>query len=158
MPQRIVQLPKKAEFEIMGCPIIINDHRIMNYCDIFDEVMNIIQHSDYDRHALDQFEKYGVCFKDAIKYYIRELKYDTKSLVYVVFRHYNVHKNTRKQNNDLWDIIRDFSESEAGAMITRRFIDKINNCGNWGELYSEMHNTSRFSLDLKSRIIWELTH
>ena len=155
MPQSLIQLPKTANFRILGWSIIIEDHTITNNYGLLGKITRIIVELPVDRQALYQFEKHGISWEAAIEYCTRELE-DNPRILATVIRYYGIDKGVRSDTMDDWNNRVSFSESAAGRKIAEQFVEKIRSCGNWGELYDELQLTTKFSKYMKERIIKEI--
>ena len=147
MPQSLTQMPKEADFQIGKWPIEIRNHRVTG-TGLFCRIMRLIDDHPSYGNTLYQFEKHGICYEVAIEECARELEGDTK-----IFEHFIV---WQCDIADLDDQTVNFSESTAGRKIAEQYIEKIRSCDNWGELYEEMHHTSKFCQDMKGRIFKEV--
>ena len=156
MTQNLIQLPKEALFEVGKRLITIMDHKVMNRWGLLDTILLIVRSFDSDRQTLYQFEEHKVSFEAAIEYCAAELEHDTDALFCVVYGKYAI-QNIRGLGIDkTYYLIEDFSKSVAGRKIAEQLIEKIRSCDNWGELYDEMLYTSKFTKDMRKRMIKEL--
>ena len=156
MPQSLIHLPESADFVILGCHITIWNHKITSWDGLVGRITDIIRSGNSDRDTLYQFEKHGISFETAIRNCIMELKDDADILGWMIRRHYDISRINGNTADDTRDIILDFSKSEAGRIMAAHIIEKIKRCNSWQKLYSELHQRSEFSEDMKNKIIGEL--
>ena len=142
MPQSLTQLPKDAYFRILGWEIKIRNHKIWGYFDsgFFGVMMHIIRDADSNKQTLYQYEKHGISFEMVIECCAQEFEEDAVILANIITRELHERRSFS------------FSESAAGRKIAEQFIEKIRSCDDWGELYDEMYETSKFRKDIKNRI------
>ena len=152
MPQSLIRLPETAAFVICGLPMWIEDHKIVetrSCAFLFSNIMDIIKNEKSDIHTLREFEKYGISFEAAIECCVYELEHDTDVFAYVLagkYKHWKIPpKSIEKSEINL-------SKSAAGRMLADQFIEKIRSCNDWGELYEELHPTSKFCVDMLNTI------
>ena len=158
MPQSLTQLPQYVEFEIGACVVKIHDHRVVYLGGLFARIRCVINNEFSHRAMLQQFEKYGVSYEAAIECCAVELEQNAEILAYLIGPEMLV--DTQKtlgirpaiSMKNGWELILDFSESEAGRAIAGQYIDKIRSCDDWGELYDELHVSSRFQKEMENRI------
>ena len=156
MPQSLTQMPKEASFVIRGWPIRIRDHEVVSDDGLFGEIMHMVKRPNTDRRVLARLEEHKINYETAIEYCARELENNTVILANIINWYYNmgdIEKASWQYNRN---IILDFSKMDAGRAIASQFIEKIRSCENWQELYDEMHLTSKFSKDMKKKIIREI--
>ena len=156
MTQSMTQLPETADIEILGWYLTIRDHMFVGYVGLLGSIIDMISVPNSDRDVLCQFEKYKVSFEAAIDCCTREIKDDVRVLSNIIFWNYDVKKTKDRDTFEHLNAVLDFLKSAAGRKIAEQFIDKINNCDNWRQLYDEMHLESKFQKDMKSKIIAEL--
>ena len=148
MPQNLIQLPKEAEFEIAGWPVIIHNYKVPDDDSMFGSIIWVVNKIDPGRKILNKFEKHGVSFEAAIECCIKELEVDAGMLVFFFKWMYKI-RNSK-------ELAVGFSKSKGGKLIADQYMEKIRSCNNWEELYDELHHTSKFQKDMKNRIIPEL--
>ena len=157
MPQSLTQLPKTADIVIGECKTIIRNHMPHKNHNLTVKITDIIRWSPYNRELLAEFEKYGVSFEAAIEYCVHELEDDLWDTVgRLIYWNYNLKKIYGIGIDKEWNIILSFSKSAAGRKIAEMYIEKFRNCNSWEELYIELHMTSKFQQDMKSRVIREI--
>ena len=157
MKQSIVQLPESLDFEIDGWQIIIRNHRITSsHGGLFGRMVCIAGGQESDKYTLAEFEKHGINFETVIECSVSEFEDEPAVLADLIWsyafyhcKHYNVKLDAN------WPKCMNFSNSEMGLAYAQEFTNKIRNCKNWGELYDEMHPDSRFSIDIRCRILKE---
>ena len=149
MPQNLIQMPKDAEFEICGWLIEIRNHAVMLMDGLFGMMMHIIKDEGSDKQTLYQFEKYGVSFEAAIECCAWELENGVDVLARAISDKYRLWRALPK---NIGHSEHDFSESAAGRAVADQYIEKIRSCDNWGDLYAELHPTSKFSMDINTKI------
>ena len=155
MPQSLIQLPEKAQFEIGGRIIKIRDHMIVNQVDLFGVIVSIINDLDHHKDALYQFEKHGISFEMAVEYCIQEIEGNALVFARAVAWYrfvYNIKEKGETISGNRWVSVKNFSKSPAGRIIVEQITEKMRNCDDWGELYDEMHPTSKFCRDMESKI------
>ena len=156
MPQSLIQLPKEAEFKIAGQIITISNRMVVTRMGLFDKILDIVNYPYSDIKTLMDFEGHGVSFEAAIECCANELEWNMDVITDLIYHNYytkRVYKNGMDCN---WDKIRAFSTGEAGRIIADQFIEKIRDCDNWEELYNEMLYTSKFTKDMKKKIMKEI--
>ena len=145
MPQSLIQLPESADIEIVGWGVTIRDHKVVSWDGLFSHMVRLVR--DYNRGIQDlvKFEKHGISFECAIEESVRELEQDIEAVARILsFCCFDTDACSR------------ISKSKGGRNIADRYIEKIRNCENWGELYDEIHPSSKFSKDMRNRIIKEI--
>ena len=148
MPQSLIRMPQTAGFDIGGLEIHIWNHEVDDEIGLFGKIIWIVNEIDLGSESLNEFEKHGISFEAAIEECARELEGDTE-----IFEHFIV---WQCDIDDLDDQTVNFSESTAGRKIAEQYIEKIRSCDNWGELYDELHHTSRFQQEMYDKMSTEL--
>ena len=156
MPQNLILLPKSADFEILGWPVKIQNHRAVHTDSLFTSISSIINKSTPGSiQTLVEFEKHKVSYEAVIEYCADEFENDVDVLTSVI-RDYLIPEIKDIDNTQQWRVIHNFSKSMTGRSIAVMYIEKIRSCENWSELYEEMHYASRFNQDMKNRITAEM--
>ena len=143
MPQSLIQLPKEAGFYIVGWDMRIRNHKVTGTYGLFEKIVTIVYDSESNRESLEEFEKHKVSYEAVIEQCAAEIENDPTVLESAFFHN---------ENNDDWDDIFNFLKSLRGRKIAAQYIERIRQCGGWGELYEELHPTSKFRNDMKNRI------
>ena len=157
MPQSLTQLPKDADFRVLGWEIQTRNHRIINCAHgLWGVIIDIIRDSDSSMDTLYQFEKQGISWEMAVECFAHELEYHDTALSDTICWCYDNLEIKKMFTEKTLERIDGFSESAAGRKIAEQFIEKIRNCDDWEELYDEMQMTGKFRKDMKRRIKREL--
>ena len=157
MGQSLTQLPRTAEFKILGHTITIVEHKVKNYFGLSSTILDIINDQKTNRRILSEFEKHGVSFEAAIECCATELEYNVNKLARVIIWNYERRKftdwiSTEKNTKE----ITVFTASLKGRRIAEELTAKIRNCDNWEELHDELHMNSEFQTEMKKRIREEM--
>ena len=144
MPQSLTQLPEEADIRIARKNVTIQNHKVLERGGLTGRIRLIIEDENSDIQSLYQFEKHGVSYEAAIEYCAQEFEEDAVILANFIVRNLNERRALS------------FSESVAGRKIAEQFIEKIRSCDNWGELYEELHRSSRFHQEIVDKISTEL--
>ena len=156
MPQSLIRLPKKADIEIVEVRIEIRDHKVPNKGGLMWFIMYLIQNHYSNKQTLVELEKYGVSYEAAIEYCAEEWEHDVNIRAYIISEYHSKWHSLETDTEDAWEYMINFSKSVTGIKIANQFVEKIRSCDNWGELYDELRQNSRFQKDMKNRIINEL--
>ena len=106
--------------------------------------MGLTNNPDTDTRILSEFEKYGISYEAAIEECVKDLEYSPIRIIHIIC------------NGDIWDVMVSAVKRKVCMAITDQYIDKIRSCGNWQELYDEMHQTSEFQKNMKKKIKEEM--
>ena len=156
MPQSLTRMPKEAEITIAGGTIYIRDHLALLAGGLLGTTMDIITHPDSDRKSLEEFEKQGVSFEMAIEECVRELEEDTDVFAYLNMDHYSDTEYDDGDSEFVWEFFSDNAKSDTARKLANQLAEKIRSCNNWEDLYDELHMSSQFQQDMKSKIFEEL--
>ena len=156
MPQNTIQLPKNAEFEIDGYGVTIQNHMVTNYGGLFGPIMYIVTCLDLPKNELVKFEKHGISYEAAIECCVLNLEKDAEVLTDLIYHDYDMKRVSKNGTDSNWKDLHIFSKSVAGRKIAGQFTEKIRSCDDWGQLYEEMHHTSKFYKDMKNKIKEEM--
>ena len=157
MAQSMTRLPETAEFRIGGHLIQIENHVVVSAIGLFDAIMYIIEDPESNRDTIQQLEKYGISWEMAIECCAHEIQCNTDILLQVISKHCALGKIKEAVTENAHDEIINFSKSVTGRIMPEMYIEKIRSCNDWGELYDEMHPTSEFQKEIKSRILNGIT-
>ena len=155
MPQSLIQIPKDAHFKMGSYHVTIQNHHIQYSNGLFNQIMNTIQHSHSNWQQLTEFENHGISWEMVIECCARELEENVDVLAYLIWM-YTAWEIKIEYMDDSMEEIKVFMKSDAGGRISDLFIEKIRNCNNWQELYTELHPKSSFQKEMKSRILREV--
>ena len=147
MGQSLTQMPKKTDFKICGWEISIMEHKARGSEGLYGRIVFIVEDPESNRDTIQQFEKYGISFEAAIECCAEELEENPGVLAWFISWEYDMGDS---------GFIAGFSESEAGRSTATQLMEKIRSCDNWVELYDELHHSSRFQKEMKSKILKEL--
>ena len=153
LPESMMELPESADIKMGVYQVTIRGHRVAYY-GLFDTIMEMIHDSDTDEDILYQFENSVISFETAIKYCSKEFKKDTWILAGVIFYLYDVQKHGESRIE--FNARLNFSKSVNGRSIAKQYTEKIKSCENWGDLYRQMHHTSKFQKEMKNKIQGEM--
>ena len=157
MPQSLTQLPEKTEFRVGGHRIIIRDNRVVNWKGLFDAILWCVMSSRTHRDTLYQFDKHGISCEMAIECCAEELDGgNTEKFANLIGTHYEIKRISGQSPFSRSDEFFNISKSGAGRIIVDQLIEKIRNCDDWGELYDELHLSSRFQKEIKKKIEKEM--
>ena len=158
MPQSLTQLPEMTDMKILGWEIKIRNHNVLGYFDsgLFAIIMGIMDDYDCDRKTLYQLEKHGISYEAAIECCVREIEHISSVFTGFIWRHCEPFKMIDINVEKNYEKVHDFSESVGGRMIADQIVEKIRSCENWGELYDELHMSSRFQKEMENRIKKEI--
>ena len=156
MPQNLIRMPERAEFEIGTYSIKIRDYKLVTLVGLFPKIICIIRDSSNNIQTLSQFEKQGVSFEVIIECCVRELEDDVEIFADFIWGNNHLEGFWDTVAEKSWDDVLAFSESESGRTIAGQFIEKIRSCDNWEQLYTEMHISSKFRKDMEDKILKEL--
>ena len=140
MAQSLVGLPKKTRFEINGILIEIKNHKVTEIMGLVGKIKWIANTKESDRDTLTEFEKYRISFETAIECCVQELENNPIILGSTIWW-YDIKTNLKA--------IIDFSATGNYETYAELYIEKLRDCQNWGELYDELNNKSRFARYMK---------
>ena len=155
MPQSLTQLPETASFEIGGCHVKIDDHKVVDWF-LFVYVWSIINEVDSDLQTLTEFEKHGISFESLIEYCVHELECKEYALTKLIWHNDLGECSMKDSVAGIWETNHNYSKSVEGRNIAEQLVEKIRSCDDWNELYEEIHWKSKFHKYMKSKIIKEL--
>ena len=158
MPQSLTRLPKTADIKMDNWDITIRNHKMVNTVGMFPKIMSIIDDLKFNVQTLYQLEVHGISFEMVIENCVDGLENNVGVLADYIWG-----DNCRNSDwiatigDSSWDQVLVFSKSVAGRNIAEQFIEKIRSCDDWQQLCEEMRLTSRFSRDMRQKILkeWE---
>ena len=158
MPQSLTQLPETANIGIGKTYTTIVNHKVTGYhSGIIGQILSVTKCKKCDRYSLAEFEKHGISFEAAIENSVLDLEDDNPDgLASIVYWKYDIRElGGINQEWNHW-ACRNFAESAAGRIMAEQLVEKIRSCNNWEELYDELHMSSQFQQDIKSRLVREI--
>ena len=146
------ELPENVNFIFCHDLVEIKNHKVVSWGGLFGTIMRMVRVSHPDGQQLYRLENHGISFSAAIECCANELEHDAEILGMVIAYYYDIEKINGKTPEDNEHIALEFSKGIAGRNIADWFIETIRNCENWEQLYSELHHTSKFGVDIQNRI------
>ena len=157
MPQNLIRLPKIADIRFTGRDVTIRNHKVVERGGLTSRIMRITNDQGSNRQTLVEFEKHGINSEMAIEECVRELEEDVNTLAHAVFMYWDREDILKYYTGKKWDDgIFAFTKNKTGRIIADQYIEKIRSCDNWGDLYDELHHTSKFQKYMKKRIKEEM--
>ena len=158
MSQSLTQLPETANIGIGRTYTTIVNHKVTgDYSGIIGQILSVTKCPECDRYSLAEFEKHGISFEAAIENSVLDLEDDNPNgLASIVYWEYNMrdfggeHISMNQWASNV------FAKSAAGRIMAEQLVEKIRSCNNWEELYDELHMSSQFQKDMKSRLVREI--
>ena len=142
--QNIVELPESAElFFCSTCIIIIENHEVKSSPGLFYWLNEAARGKLWNR-AISEMKRTGISFEAMIETCASEFESRPQLLSILIW---NYHIHTRD-----WDMITNFSTSDAGRGIEDMFVDEIRSCNDWDDFHDMVNPKNKFQKDINKHI------